>query len=343
VTTLLQDIRYAFRQLANHPGFALTAILSLALGIGATVSVFSIIYGVLMNPWPYAGADRICNIYLLDKSGQETGYGLSGLQMRQLRQSRVVEDLFAVQGWALTVTGKDVPEDVRGVYLTGNAFQFFGMPAMVGRYFLPSDAPEGQEPQPVVVLSYKFWQRHYNSDPSVVGKNIQLVRKTYTVLGVLPPRFTWMDGDVYVPLNLPATQDANYGTFFKLKPGVTRSEAAAELLPLVQQFAKETPNHFPKQYKLEIRNISYRYLHQLGGTLALLFGAVGLLLAIGCGNVSILLLARGTARRMSLPSAQQWERAALESSVSCLPSPSSLPLPAPGWEYFSPIRASDSS
>ena len=295
--TLLQDIRYAFRQLKNHPGFALTAILSLALGIGATVSVFSIIYGVLVNPWPYAGADRICSFSLLDKSGNQSGYELSGPQLQQLRQARAVEDVVALQDWSLTVTGKDVPEDVKGIYLTGNGFQFFGVPAMLGRYFLPTDALEAQAPQPVVVLSYNFWQRHYNGDPSVVGKSIQLVRKTYIILGVLPPRFTWRDGDVYLPLSLATAQNVDYATFFKLKPGITRTAAASELLPLIQQFAKESPNHFPRQFKLEVRNISYSYRHDLGGTLALLFGAVGLLLVIGCGNVSILLLARGTARQ----------------------------------------------
>jgi MacB-like periplasmic core domain len=130
-----------------------------------------------------------------------------------------------------------------------------------------------------------------------VGKPIQIVHKTYTILGVLPPRFTFLDGDVYLPLNPSTSQTITYGTFIKLKPGITRAAAAAELEPLFQQFAKQTPNHFPKQYKLEVRTLSYYYMHQLGGTLALLFGAVGLLLAIGCGNVSILLLARGTARQ----------------------------------------------
>jgi predicted permease len=281
--TFLQDVRYAFRQFGNHPGFALTAILSLALGIGATVSVFSIVYAVLMNPWPYAGADRISTISLLDKAGEDNWNGLTGPQIRQLRQAHSLEDVMAANEWSLTVTGGDVPEDVQGIYLTGSALQFLGLPAMHGRNFLPSDAPDGQEPQPVVVLSYKFWQRHFNGDPSVVGKPIQLVHKTYTILGVLPPPST--------------SQTITYGTFIKLKPGVTRAAAAAELEPLFQQFAKQTPNHFPKQYKLEVRNISYYYMHQLGGTLALLFGAVALLLAIGCGNVSILLLARGTARQ----------------------------------------------
>ncbi len=149
----------------------------------------------------------------------------------------------------------------------------------------------------MVVLSHKFWQRHFNGDPSVVGKPIQMVHKTYTILGVLPPRFTWLDGDAYLPLNPSTSQTITYGAFIKLKPGITRAAAAAELEPLFQQFAKQTPTHFPKQYKLEVRNLSYYYMHELGGTLALLFGAVALLLAIGCGNVSILLLARGTARQ----------------------------------------------
>src|SRR3984885_3125515 len=296
--TFLQDVRFAFRQFASHPGFALTAILSLALGIGATVSVFSIVYAVLMNPWPYAGADRICTLSFLDKAGNQDNWaGLTGPQIRQLRQAHSLEDVMGINEWSLTVTGGDVPEDVHGIYLTPSGFQFLGLPAMLGRYFLPSDAPDGQEPQQVVVLSHKFWQRHFNGDASVVGKPIQMVHKTYTILGVLPPRFTWSDGDVYLPLNLPSEPTKTYGAFLKLKPGVTQAAAAAELTPLFQQFAKETPNHFPKQYVLVVRSLSYYYMHQLGGTLALLFGAVGLLLAIGCGNVSILLLARGTARQ----------------------------------------------
>ena len=295
--TFMQDVRFALRQFQNHAGFTLTAILSLALGIGATVSVFSIVYAVLMNPWPYTGADRICTISLLDKAGNDDWNGLTGPQTRQLRQAHSVEDVMGANKWSLTVTGGDVPEDVQGIYLTPSAFQVLGLPAMLGRTFFPSDAPDGQEPQQVVVLSHKFWERHFNGDPSVVGKPIRLVQKTYTILGVMPPRFTWLDGDVYLPLSLSPSQTITYGTIIKLKPGISRAAAAAELEPFFQQFAKETPNHFRKQYKLEVRNISYFYMHELGGTLALLFGAVALLLVIGCGNVSILLLARGTARQ----------------------------------------------
>ena len=261
----LQDVRYALRQFGNQPGFALTAILSLALGIGATVSVFSIVYAVLMNPWPYAGADRICEISLLDKAGTEDNWsGLTGPQIRQLRQAHSLEDVVGIYGWSLTVTGRDVPEDVQSIYLTGTGLQFFGVPAMLGRNFLPSDAPDGQEPQAVLVLSNKFWRRHFNGDPSVVGKSIQLAHQTYTILGVLPPRFTWRDGDVYLPLNLSTSPTIEYGLLLKLRPGITQAAAATELEPFFQQFAKETPNHFPKQFKLVLRNISYCYLQQLG-------------------------------------------------------------------------------
>jgi len=297
VQTLLQDFRFALRQLRKSPGFTLTAILSLALGIGATVSVFSIIYSVLVNPWPYADANHIFQANFVDKSGDEDSWGLTGPQIRQLRQAHAVADVIGINNWNLTVTGKDFPEDVRGVYLTGNGLQFLGVPAMLGRYFVASDAPDGQDPQPVAVLSYKFWQRHYNGDPAVVGKTIELVHKSYTILGILPPRFTWYDGDVFLPLKIEQDQKSGYGLYFRLKPGISTAAAEAEFAPLYQQFDKERPNHFPKGYKLRIRNISWGYIHRLGPTLYLLFGAVALLLAIGCGNVSILLLARGTARQ----------------------------------------------
>lgn len=281
----------------QEPRCSLTAILSLALGIGATVSVFSIIYAVLMNPWLYQGADRIANVALLDKSGIEEGYGLSGPQTRELAKAHSLEYVVAFNGWNLTVTGSDVPEDVQAFYFTGNVFQMLGVPAMLGRYYLPSDAPVGQDPQPIVVLSSKFWMHHYNGDQSVIGKTIQFVHKTYTVIGVMPPHFGFLGPDVYLPLKLSNAATEQYGTFVKLRPGVTPEAAAAELQPYFREFAKQTPDHHPKEYKkIAIENLSYWVLHTISKTLYLLFGAVGLLLAIGCSNVSILLLARGTAR-----------------------------------------------
>ena len=294
---LLQDLRFAFRQIFRNPGFSLTAVLSLALGIGATVAVYSILYDAVLHPWPYAGIDRICDVWMTDNAGHDETRGLTGPQIRQLRQTRAAEDIAAFSFTSQTVTGSDVPEDVNAIMMTGSAFQFLGLTPVLGRYIVPSDAPEGQDPQPVTVLSYKFWQRHYRGDPAVVGKTIQLTHKTYTILGVMPPRFTWMDGDVYLPLKLESDQTHRYGTKIKLRPGISMSAAEGEFRPLYQEFDRQTPNVFPKQFKISVRGLAETYTRDLKKTMILLFGAVALLLAIGCGNVSILLLARGTARQ----------------------------------------------
>jgi len=295
--TLWQDLRFALRQVWKNPGFSLTAILSLALGIGATVSVFSVLYGAVIDPWPYAGFDRVCQINTISKTGDEREPGITGPQVRLLRQTRSVEEMVAMDDWNLVITGSDVPEDVKAISVTGNAFQFFGMPTMLGRYILPSDAPDGQDPQPVAVLSYPFWRRHFNSDPNVVGKNIQLVHKDYTILGVLPPRFTWGDADVYLPLKMSQDPAVLYMAIAKLKPGVRTEAAEEEFRPLFQQFDKEKPNFYPPEFRIKVRKMGEYYVRDLRGTLFLLFGAVALLLAIACSNVSILLLARGTARQ----------------------------------------------
>ena len=296
--TLLQDFRYSYRQLAKSPGFSLTAILSLALGIGATTAVFSVVYAVLMNPYPYAHPDRMVHMRFVDAAGHQNGFGLTAPQWQQIKKSPVVEDAVMVDGWSLTVTGHDLPEDVQGVYFSSNGFNFFGVPAFLGRGLIPSDAIDGQDPQPVVVLSYKFWQRHFNSDPSVIGKTLQLVRKNYTIIGVAAPRFTWEDGDVYLPLKVTQDPVHSYYVGLRLKPGVTHEAANAALSPLMQQFAKESPKHFPTDHwKFTVVGLNEDFVRDLGGTLYLLFCAVALLLIIGCGNVSILLLARGTARQ----------------------------------------------
>ena len=297
---LLQDLRFATRQIFRNPGFSLTAVLSLALGIGATVAVYSILYDAVLNPWPYAGIERIVDVWISDSSGHDGLPDLTAAQIRQLRQAHAVEDLIAVDGDNLTVTGSDTPDDVRVVKMTGTGFQFMGLTPLIGRYIVPADAPDGQDPQPVAVLSYKFWQRHYRGDPSVVGKTIQLSHQTYTILGVMPVRFTWGDGEVYLPLKMESDQVHRYSTKIKLRPGVSFAAAEAEFRPLYQEFDHQTPNLLPKQFKVSVRGLADTYTRDLKKTMYLLFGAVALLLAIGCGNLSILLLARGTARQHEL-------------------------------------------
>jgi putative ABC transport system permease protein len=298
---VIQDLRYSLRELRKRPGLAITAILSLTLGIGATTAVFSVVYGLLQNTYPYANPDRMIHLVLKDEKGEEHWPGITGPQLKQLREVKCIESVAATWGtWNLTTTDEDLPQDVPSTQLTANAGIHFGVPALLGRTLIPSDAPDGQDPQPVVLLSFLFWQRHFNSDPTVVGRNLQLVHKNYTIVGVLPPRFTWDDADVYLPLKITNDPTIHFGPVIRLKPGITHAAANSELQPVLEQFAKDAPNDFPKKFKVQIKGLNDQFIERLGPSLYLLFGAVALLLLVGCANVSILLLARGTARQHEL-------------------------------------------
>jgi hypothetical protein len=135
---LLQDIRYSLRQLVKSPGFSITAILSLACGIAATSAVSSVIWAVLMNPYPYANADRMVHINLRGaKPGENQGFGTTASQWQQFRKNPVIEDAIITDDWSLTVTGQDIPEDVSACFMSSNGFDFFGVPPLLGRNFEP--------------------------------------------------------------------------------------------------------------------------------------------------------------------------------------------------------------
>ncbi len=298
--SLWSDLRYAWRELRKRPGFALTAILSLALGIGATSAVFSVVYAVLIDPFPYPGSDRLMEIRLRDKAGHDRFAGVNGPQLEQLRQCKSLESVVGMDGWNLTTTDGDVPEDAAGYYLSPESPSHWGTPAMMGRWLIPSDAPPGQDAQQVVVLPYKFWQSYFLGDPNVVGRKIQLVHKTYEIVGVMPPRFKWGEADLYLPLKVTSDPNTYMATSLKLRPGVTVAQANAELQPILEQFAKLTPTRYPETFRVNLQSITELYAKPLGSTLYLLLGAVASLLLIGCANVSILLLARGTERQHEL-------------------------------------------
>jgi putative ABC transport system permease protein len=298
--SIASDLRYATRELRRRPGFTITAVLSLALGVGATSAVFSVIYAVLINPFPYIGAERMMQIALKDRAGKYRYTGLTGPQIEQLRQISDIESIVGEDGWNLTTTEGDLPEDVIGAYVTPNAPNHWGTPALKGRWLVPSDAPAGKEPEPVVVLSYRFWQRYYSGDPDVVGRTIRLVRKPYQIVGVMPPRFRWREADIYLPLKLTLDPNIGVGVTLKLRPGVSVERVNTQLQPILERFAKEQPARFPDMFRVNLRSIIELYARPLGPTLYLLFGAVAALLLIGCGNVSILLLARGAQRQHEL-------------------------------------------
>jgi predicted permease len=300
IRSILSDLRYTARELLRRPGFTLTAILSLSLGVGATSAVFSVIYAVLINPFPYVGSERIMQIGLQDKTGAMRYTGLTGPQMERVSRLSIIESVIGEDGWNLTTTDGDLPEDVQASYLTANAPNHWGTPALKGRWMVPSDALPGQEPEPVVVLGYRFWQRYYGGDPDVIGRTIHLVRKPYKIVGVMPPRFRWREADIYMPLKFTLDPTYGYGVTLKLRPGVSRERADAEMQPLLEQFAKETPTRFPETFRVHLKDIIELYAKPIGPTLYLLLGAVASLLLIGCGNVSILLLARGAQRQHEL-------------------------------------------
>ena len=298
--TLLQDLRYSARQLIKSPGFTLTAVISLALGIGAATAVFSVIYAVLMHPYPYPAADRIVRLTVDSVAGSGDPVLLNGAEIQILRQSPVVESVLASDNSALMLTGQDLPETVHAARLISNNFQDLGVPPILGRGLWPSDAVDGQEPRPVAVLSYRFWRRHYLSNPDVVGRTLQLDHRNYEIVGVAAPRFTWGDADVYLPLKLMREPGRTVMINLLLRPGVSSASAGAALQPLVEQFAKYMPQDFPDVFRVRVEGLNDWVLRSMGGTLYLVFAAVMLLLAIGCANVSILLLARGTARQHEL-------------------------------------------
>jgi predicted permease len=301
------DIRYGFRALRRNPGFAAVAVLSLALGIGATTAMFSLIYAVLLHPFPYAGSDRIMNPVLIDKQhpDQWSWFTVSKAQLDDLRLAAPVDSALGFNNSHMEITGGALPEDIWGIYLTENAGTFFGVRALFGRNIEPSDAENGGHS--VVVLNYRFWQRHFGGDPHVIGRTLEIDHAPYTIIGVMPRSFAFNDligvGDVYLPgslmqglANVPYFA---YLPWIRLRPHVTLAAANVALEPLVRQFA-EHPERFPAHLHLALQPLIAPYQQETGRTLTLLLGGVVLLLIIGCANCSILLLARGRTRQYEL-------------------------------------------
>jgi predicted permease len=296
---LLQDLRYAVRQLRKSPGFAVTAVLSLTLGIGATTAIFSVVYSILLDPYPYRDAGRMVHVELRDKGDRGPLLIVNGSEYQELRRASSVDDVFLQNNQRQTLTGGQFPISVNVGQYSPNLFAYMGVPLLLGREFTPADVPGGKG-SPVAVLSYLFWQRQFAGNRNVVGQTIELSHKLYTVIGVVPSRFTWGDSDVYLPA-MPSADPHDYWlAFIKLKAGVQHTAAAAELQLLVDRFTKEDPKDFRRDRRVVVVTLNQEVLGRFSGTLVLLFVAVIALLVIGCSNVSILLLARGIARQHEL-------------------------------------------
>ena len=243
------DIRYGVRSLWKNPGFSAVAIFSLALGIGATTAMFSLIYAVLLHPFPYTSADRIMNPELINEDHPEvyTWFAMTKSQFETLSHARSIQSLLGFTAVNMEITGDQLPEDVRAIYLTENASTFFGVPALIGRGIQPSDAAQGSNQSNIAVLNYGFWQRHYNGNTNVIGKILQLNHKNYAIVGVMPRSFAFNDttgtGDVYLPRSLLRDSVSPpiawpWTPWIKLKRGVSLQAADAELQAFVEQFKK---------------------------------------------------------------------------------------------------------
>jgi predicted permease len=224
------------------------------------------------------------------------GLTVTGRQLVALQQSEVLDGAFASNTWDMTLSGRDLPETVRARSLSASGLDVLGVPPLLGRVFHEADGPVGEQPQRVVVLTYRFWQRHFGGRPEAVGQTLNLNREPYTVIGVLPRRYFQTGPEIFLPMHV-AFNAGVWGVHARLKPGVTPRMAEERLQLLFDEFARETPDRLPREARpLVATLVEARRAAGYVPTLLLIFGSSLLLLVLACANVSILLLVRGTSR-----------------------------------------------
>jgi predicted permease len=301
LSVLYADLRFALRMVRHNPAFSSVAILCLALGIAASSAMSSLVYALWVDPYPYRDSNRLLNLSFVNQQGRNGTMEYSLADYVELQSStKTLEEIAARDGMNAVITS-GLPESVRVVLFTPNAFDHFGVPAMIGRTWTPKDIPQPGAPPSIAVLSYLFWTRHFNADRAIAGRTIELNRRPYTILGVVPPRFTWNDADIYIPMSVTPDPKHFVALMTHVKKGVSLEAASAELQAITQRFAARSPNEYPKAgFRMKVQTLNDFLLQRFGGTLKVLMAAVFLLLVIGCANVSILLLARATVRQREM-------------------------------------------
>jgi predicted permease len=319
MNTLLQDLRYGTRTLARSPGFSVLAVLTLALGVGATTAIFSVVNGVLLRPLPYREPDRIANLWVHFGVGAQDLPAMSPGDFRDYQQrSRSFDALAAGSGaqvvgatGALTDSGWEAERvDVSAV--TANFFPLLGVDPIYGRHFTPEEEALGG-PR-VVMLNNGLWKRRYGADPQMVGRRIRLDGFDQTVVGIMPENFhLWLpseaflitDSQIWKPLqfNYGAMPPRNF-TFFtvfgRLAPGVTFDQAQADLDGIAGQLRAEHTEHESGDMHIRVVPLQEDVVKHARRALVALFVAVGFVLVIACANVAHLLVARSTAREREM-------------------------------------------
>jgi predicted permease len=299
IETLFQDLRYGARMLLKNPGFALIAVLTLALGIGANTAIFSVINGVLLKPLPYREPDRIFQV--LRRYPQGMGDASSATKFSFYRQhNQTFEGLAAcdILGAGVNLLTGDEAHFVSSLQVSADLFPVLGINPLLGRTFTAAEDQPGAAR--VIVISHSLWKRVFNGDRQIVGKTVSLGSEGHTVVGVMPPGFqTRPSAEIWIPLRavFDATDKGNnYLMLGRIKPGVTQEQAQADLERVRTLLRKDYPDHVGDDETAAVVRYQDRLVGDTKRPLLLLLGAVGFVLLIACANVTNLLLSRAAAR-----------------------------------------------
>lgn len=301
---LRQDLRFALRQIARHPGFSALLIFTIAVAIGGNVAIFSVLEGVVLRPLPYPDADRLVAVWETPE-GEGWHQPFSGPDYLDVRaQSETMEEFGAVTGGSYNLSGDGEPVRIRGAQATASLFQLLGVQPLHGHWFTEEAELEGNER--VVLLSYGLWKSHFGGDPAVVGRSAILDGEAYEIIGVMPESFRsptpWGGRDnarIWVPLVLPrdGTNRGSHwmGTFGRMAPNVDAQAVEAELSVIAAQLSESYPDSNART-RMFVEPFMANTLGNIQSALFFLLAIVGMVLLIACANVGSMLLARGMNR-----------------------------------------------